>query len=85
MPNIMDNASRWQDMIVTDVELLATNWRAYQSLRHGIQVSLSFWEFCELRDMHKSARIQWNYAGMMRKIKAEGGVVEGANDWKGDS
>ena len=42
MPKIMDNASRWQDMIATDVDLLGENWRAYQSLGHGIQASLSF-------------------------------------------
>ena len=66
-------------MIATDVELLAANWRAYQSLGHGIQASLSFWEFYELRDMHKSVGIQWNYAGMMRRIKAEDErIVEGA-------
>jgi len=64
-------------MIATNVELLAENWRAYQSLGHGIQASLSFWEFYELRDMHKSMGIQWNYAGMMSRIKAEDGVVEG--------
>ena len=45
------------DMIAIDVELLGENRRAYQSLGHGIQVSLSFWEFCELRGMHKPMEI----------------------------
>jgi len=58
MPKIMGNASRWQDMIAIDVELLEANWRAYQLLGHDIKVSLSFWEFCELRGMHKPMGIQ---------------------------
>lgn len=36
MFKIMGNASRWQDMIATDLELLKAKWRAYQSLGHGI-------------------------------------------------
>ena len=79
MPRIVDNAWRWQDMIATDVELLSENWRAYQSLGNGIQSSLSFWEFCELRDIHKLVGIPWNYAVMVRWIKEEDErVVEGA-------
>ena len=54
--------------IATDVELLGENWRAYQSLGYGIQASLSFWEFCELRGMHKPMEIQWDSVGMMRSI-----------------
>jgi len=37
------------DMIATNVELLGENWRAYQSLGHGIYASLSSWEFCETK------------------------------------
>lgn len=46
------------DMVATDLELLGANWRAYQSLGYGIKASLSFWEFCELRGMHKPMEIQ---------------------------
>ena len=69
------------DMIATDVELLGENWRAYQSLGYGIQASLPFWEFYELRRMHKPMEIQWDFTGMMRSIKekdervVEGGMV----------
>lgn len=38
---------------------------------HGIQASLSFWEFCELRGVHKPMEIQWNFVAMMRMIKEE--------------
>lgn len=57
------------DMIVTDVELFGANLRAYQSLGHGIQVSLSFRELCQLRGMHKPMEIQWNFVGLMRRIE----------------
>ena len=43
IPRMVDNTSRWQDIIATDVELLAVDWRAHQSLGHDIQASLSFW------------------------------------------
>jgi len=67
------------DMIATKVELLEANWRAYQSLGHSVQAFLSFWEFCELRGMHKPMEIQWNFDGMMRRIKEEDErVVQGA-------
>jgi len=49
----MGNASRWQDMITIDVELLEAKWMAHQSLGHDIKASLSCWEFYELRGMHK--------------------------------
>ena len=79
MPKIMGDASKWQSMITTNVELLAANWKAYQSLGHDIQVSLSFWEFCQLTDMHKSIGIHQNYVGLMRWIGAKDKkVVEGA-------
>ena len=71
MPGIVDNTSRCQDIIANDVELLAANWWAYQPLGHDIQASLSFWEFCELRDMHKSGGFPWNYVGMVSWIKEE--------------
>ena len=51
---LIHSSIRNSGMIVIDVELLGENWRVYQSLGHGIHVSLSFWEFCELRGMHKT-------------------------------
>ena len=36
MPIMVDNTSRWQDIIANDVELLTANWQAYQSLGHDI-------------------------------------------------
>ena len=49
------------------------------SLGHDIQAAVSFWEYRELRDRHRSGEIWWNYARMVRWIKEEDErVVEGA-------
>ena len=42
-----------RDIIAAVVELLAANWQVYQSLGNDTQATLSFWEFCELKDMHR--------------------------------
>jgi len=56
----------------------------YQSLGHAIQASISFWEVCELRGMHKPMEIQWDFIGMMRSIKKKyERVVERAMVGKG--
>ena len=54
---LIHSAIRNQGMIVIDEEFLEANWRASQSLGHGTQASLSFWEFCELRGMHKPMEV----------------------------